>query len=183
MRIRPAKLLVGIGNVLQRDEGVGVHVAQHFRKLDLPPDVEVHEAGTQALNLADVIGGRRLIVVVDALDAHKAPGSVFRLFPEQLRPEVHSGLSLHDLHLLDALAETRLVGAAPDRVLVVAVQVANVSMGLTLSRSIRAALSRIIAVVARELGLPTAVLRRPPERTSHRTLEFVGAAGEDLPWT
>lgn len=185
MRSRPDKLLVGIGNVLHRDEGLGVYVAQHFKQLRLPTDIEIYGAGTYALELADLISGRRLVVVVDTLDAGRAPGMLFRLYPEQLRPEVHSGLSLHDLHLLDALAEARLIGAAPNRVVVIAVQVADVSVGIGLSKPVRRSMSRVNVVVAREFGLPTSVLRRPPSRapTDRQNLVGIGsAAAEDGSW-
>lgn len=185
MPLRPAKLLIGLGNILRRDEGIGVVVAQRFARLRLPCDVQVHEAGTHAFDLADLMVGRQLVVVVDALKADGPPGAVYRFSPGQVRAHVRSGLSLHDLHLLDALDETCLLGAPPRTVVVFAVQVADISTGLGLSGPVRRAAPGLMMVVARELGLDASVLGLRAEKTTLGWLDRVMAGestAEDEPW-
>jgi len=185
MPARAAKLLVGLGNLLKRDEGVGVVVAQRLSRRRLPPDVQVHEAGTSALDLADYLEGRRLVVVVDALESGGPPGAVYRFFPDQLRPCVRSGWSLHDLHFLDALNEVRLIGDAPREVVIFAVQVADSTTGIGLSAPVRRALPRLLTLVADELGLRASVPERRAAKTSMERPDGVRVGeslSEDEPW-
>ena len=74
---RAPKLLVGVGNVLRRDDGVGVRVAQIMARLPLPPEVEVYEAGTVGVDAAWILEQRELVVVIDAIDAGAKPGTFF----------------------------------------------------------------------------------------------------------
>lgn len=158
MGSRAQKLVVGVGGVLYRDDGVGVRVAEAFSRLDLPDDVEVYDAGTVGLDAAPMLEDRELVVVVDAIDAGAGSdaGSIYRLTPERLRPFVRTGLSLHDVHLLDALDEVRLLGRGPGRVVVYAVQVGDMSVGVGLSVEVAAVLDRLIELVGGELGLTPA---------------------------
>jgi hydrogenase maturation protease len=153
MADRAAKLVVGIGNILQRDDGVGVRVLEVLASLPMPDEVELYEAGTAAIELASVIEGRELLVVLDAIDAGQQPGAVFRFEPDQLRPLIRSAVSLHDVHFLDALDEARLLGRAPKRVVVFAVQVADVSVGIGLTPSVEAVVLPVARLAAQELGL------------------------------
>jgi hydrogenase maturation protease len=153
MHTRAPKLVLGVGNLLRSDDGVGVAAVQQLATLPVPPDVEVFDAGTAGVGLTHVIEGRELVVAIDAIDAGAAPGTVYRLGPEQLRPAVSSGLSLHDLHLLHALDETRLLGTAPRTMVIIAVQVADTAAGIGLSDAVRTALPRVIALAAEELGI------------------------------
>jgi hydrogenase maturation protease len=150
---RAEKLFVGVGNPLHRDDGVGVRAAQIMASRPLSADIEVYDAGTVGLDAASALERRRLVVVADAIDAGAEPGVVFRFSPEELRPRVRSALSLHDVHLLNALDETRLLGTAPESVVIFAVQVGDVSSGLGLSRPVEAALKRLLELAEQELGL------------------------------
>ena len=152
--MRPSKLLIGVGNVLRRDDGVGVLAAARLNCLSLPADVEIFEAGTVGIDAACILEGRKLVVVVDAIDAGEEPGTVLRLAPEQLRPYVQSNVSLHDLHLLDALDETHLLGTAPESVVVFGVQMCDWSTGIGLSPPVEAALDDVLRLAAETLGLP-----------------------------
>jgi len=150
---RPApKLLLGIGNLLLGDDGVGVVALRRMAALRWPPDVELFEGGTAGMALAPTLEQRELVVVIDALAAGDPPGTIRRLDPEKLRTVSTAKLSVHDLHLLDALAETQLVGRAPRRVVVFGIQVADTSLGIGLSPAVERAVGRVIALARRELG-------------------------------
>lgn len=158
MPARPPKLLVGVGNVLRRDDGVGVYVARVLASLPLSADVEVYDAGTLGLDLASILEHRARVVIVDAIEAAGEPGAVFRLEPQELRPYARSEISLHDVHLLDALDETQLLGNAPREVVVLAVQVADVSAGIGLSPAVARALRHVVNLAVKELGVAGWVL-------------------------
>lgn len=158
MTLRPhraPKLLLGIGNVLYGDDGLGVRAAEVLASLSLPAEVEVVDAGTIGVELAYLIEHRELLVVVDAVDAGAEPGTILRSEPEELTPLVRTGLSVHDLHLLDAVAHTQALGTSPGRVIIYAVQAEDLSLGIGLSPPVERALPRVIDLVLAELGLPT----------------------------
>ncbi|NOX56678.1 MAG: hydrogenase maturation protease [Planctomycetes bacterium] len=160
MKQRAPKLFLGVGNVLKHDEGVGVRAAEILGALSLPDDVEVCDAGTLGIDTAAVLEGRELVVVVDALDAGAEPGAVFRLTPGQIAPTIRGGFSVHDFHFLDALDETRLLGREPSEVIVFGVQVADVSTGLGLTAPVERALTRVVKLAGRELGVPEKILQQ-----------------------
>ena len=112
MRKRPSKLVIGIGNPLRRDDGIGIEAAARLARCQLPPDVEIFDGGTAGLDLATVIEDRELVIIVDGVELDEAPGTIYELDTEELRPGSDSGLSVHDFHLLHALDETRLLGRA-----------------------------------------------------------------------
>lgn len=170
MVTRAPKLFVGVGNVLSGDDGVGVRAAEIMMGLPLTPDVEVYEAGTALLELATVLELRERVVVVDAIEAGAEPGQVFRLLPEQIRSQEGLPLSLHQIGLLHALDETHLRGRAPTEVVILAVQVGDLSGGMKLSPAVKASLLELLEAAVDELDLgldirdclPASQLRREP---------------------
>jgi hydrogenase maturation protease len=144
--------------VLHHDDGVGVRAAEFLAGLPLPAEVEVVDAGTVGAEAAGIIEYRDCVVVLDAIQAGAEPGTILRLRPAELRPHVRTGMSLHDVHLLDALDETRLLGTEPQKAVVLAVQVADVTAGLGLSPMVERALGRLAALALLEAGVPADVL-------------------------
>jgi hydrogenase maturation protease len=151
-RTRPRPTLVlGLGNILLRDEGVGVRVVQALEQMPLPPDVEVFDGATAGVDLLDVLAGRRKVVVIDAIAGDSAPGTVLRLTPDDLVPRHQQGVSLHDLGLLETLALAKQLDLAPEEVIIIGVKPHNVACGLELSAEIARAVPGIIDLVLAEL--------------------------------
>jgi hydrogenase maturation protease len=80
----PEIVVLGVGNLLLSDEGVGVHVARRLRTLPFPPSVEIVDGGTAGLDLIEFCRGKRKIIIVDAVLADDEPGAILRLRPEDL---------------------------------------------------------------------------------------------------
>jgi hydrogenase maturation protease len=152
MRPRSPKLVLGIGNILLRDEGVGVAVIDRLSCMPLPDDIELIDGGTAGADLVGLIEGRELVVAVDAIGGGGEPGSIYRMEPSDLESIARSGVSLHDLNLLDSLQECRLLGREPQKVIVVAIQVGDISTGIGLSKSVRERLDQAVDFVLCELG-------------------------------
>jgi hydrogenase maturation protease len=154
-------LVMGIGNILLRDEGVGVRVIEAMRDADLPPDAELVDAGTAGADLVDLIADRRKLIVVDAIEADAPPGTVFRLKPEDLAPADGASISLHQLGLVESLAIAERLGCCPRDVVIVAIQPGKIAPGLELTEEIAAAVPRAIDLVLAELS--DKPLRRTPD--------------------
>ncbi len=151
-RTRPrATLVLGLGNILLRDEGVGVRVVQAMEGLVLPPDVELFDGATAGLDLLDVLADRRKVIAIDAIAGDSAPGTVLRLSPDDLVPEESHRVSLHEIGFLETLAAAEQLGVAPQELVVFGVKPLDVSYGLDLSPKIARLLPRIVELVLSEL--------------------------------
>ncbi|MBC7266224.1 MAG: hydrogenase maturation protease [Anaerosomatales bacterium] len=143
-------LVLGVGNALMRDEGVGPRVVEELsRAYTLPKSVRVVDAGTLGFAILHLLRDADYVLVVDAVDGTShPPGTVLRLKPEHFAPNqvLHS---LHDVRLVDVLNAARLSGIEPD-VECVGVQVEDIapeefSIGLT--PLVEAAVPRAVAAV------------------------------------
>jgi hydrogenase maturation protease len=150
MTMQPV-LVLGIGNILLGDEGVGVRVVEAMREADLPDGVELVDGGTCGADLIDLLADRRKVVVIDALEAGATAGSLFRLSAEDLLPEEGDSISLHQLGLVDSLAMVAQLGCAPQEVVVFGIQPATLRPGLELSPDVAAAVPGVIEAVLAEL--------------------------------
>jgi hydrogenase maturation protease len=141
-------LVMGIGNPLMKDEGVGVRVAEVLMSsLTFPEGVTVVDAGTMGMSILNLLAENDYVLVVDAIDGtgHE-PGTVVRLSAEDLAPNqvMHS---LHDLRFVDVLDAAELMGVRPASD-VVAVQIADMdSVALGLTPVVEAAVPDAVAAV------------------------------------
>lgn len=120
----PARQLVlGIGNLLLGDEGVGVHAAHALMDEPLPEGTRVLETGTAVLEAMDELEAADRVIVMDAMQADGAPGSVYRVALEDCRQKSHIG-SLHgfDIQRVVALSgrtdlpEVVVIGMEPGKI-------------------------------------------------------------------
>lgn len=147
-------LVLGIGNILLRDEGIGVRVVEAMRSMPLPADVELVDGGTGGADLLDLIADRKKIIVIDAMNSGDAAGSIRRLAPDDLARHDRPALSLHEFGLLETLRMARHMGCAPREVVVIGVRPETIDSGLELSAPVAAAIPRIIQAVRAELPRP-----------------------------
>ena len=148
-------LVLGLGNPLLTDDGVGLRVARELRaRLTGRPDVVVEEDYWGGLRLMERMVGYDRTIVIDAICGGGEPGTI-RCLHVQDMPTQHTA-SAHDATLSTALRFGHRVGAAlpdPDDVLVVAVEAADVtSFGEDCTPQVDAAIPRAVETVLRELG-------------------------------
>ncbi|HJU82921.1 MAG TPA: HyaD/HybD family hydrogenase maturation endopeptidase [Holophagaceae bacterium] len=110
-------LVLGIGNLLQGDEGVGVHVARYLQDSGLlPPNVLCVDGGTSSLTLLDPMLSAGRVILVDATQDGNPPGTLTRLEP-RFAADFPPRLTAHDIGLKDLLDSFYLLGARPEVVL------------------------------------------------------------------
>ena len=123
-RARGEVLILGIGNILQMDDGAGVHIVNSIESSasQLPEGVDIVDGGTAGYDLIPLMTGYRKIIIVDALLADGPPGSIYRFGPDMLTRKGVT-FSQHDLgirQLLDMLAladklpEIEIIGIVPE---------------------------------------------------------------------
>lgn len=153
-----ATVVLGIGNLLCGDDGVGVHVAHVLLARGCCDGAVVLDGGVAPLDALACVGPVRRLIIVDAADLGEAPGTVRVLNPDDLFPHEGDGVSLHDLDLLWALNVLRATGEEPSETVVVGVQPASVDWSTELSPVVAARLDDVIE----------AVLAQIPGRTTGR---------------
>ncbi|MEO0216875.1 MAG: HyaD/HybD family hydrogenase maturation endopeptidase [candidate division WOR-3 bacterium] len=145
-------LILGIGNILLKDEGVGVHVVNKLKKMPLPENVEVIDGGTAGLDLTDFIGNRKKLIVIDAVNAGGEPGTIYRLTEENLDIRPKAIMSFHDIDFIDALHMSQTMGEKPEEIVVIGIEPKDISDGLELSPEIKEKIPYIIKAVMKEIN-------------------------------
>lgn len=146
-------LILGIGNILLRDEGVGVHAVNALAgNPGVPPDVDLLDGGTSGLDLVDHLADRGKVLVIDAIEAGLPPGSITRLSAAHFIDVGGPVISAHETGFLAALTMARQLGCAPAEVIVLGVQVADMTPGLELSASVEARLPLLLSIILKECG-------------------------------
>jgi len=106
-------LILGIGNVLMGDEGVGVHVLRLLEQQPALPGVRLLDGGTGGVNLLTEFEGVDAIVLIDATRDGRTAGSITYLHPQRVG-DLPRGLGAHDFGLKDLFAAAALIGRLPD---------------------------------------------------------------------
>ena len=148
----PATIVIGLGNPLRGDDGVGVRVVQKLAAQTLPPGVDVVDGGTQGLGIVNLMEGRQRVILVDAADVGKVPGQFVRFTLDEaqlLGDDRH--LSIHAAGLRDALLLAQALEMLPAEVIIFGVQPANLEWDNTLSSKVEAILPELIEAVLAEL--------------------------------
>jgi hydrogenase maturation protease len=144
-------LILGIGNILLRDEGVGIRVIEYLQQQNIPTDVELLDGGTAGADLLEHICDREMVIVIDAMQADYPPASIVRLAPEDLKPADVPELSLHSLDLQQTLAMADLLGCPPKEVVIFGIQPEKVECGMELTSAIQAVVPKAAKLVLDEI--------------------------------
>ena len=145
-------MVVGIGNLLMQDDGVGVHVIRQLEKLGLPEEIGLIDGGTHSYDLVDIFCEANKLIIVDAMQAGGEPGTIYRAPLEELglKAEANDCISLHQLHFTDAMHMVNLLGHQPQAI-VFGVEPATVDLGLELSPKVAQKLPRLIELIQIEI--------------------------------
>lgn len=146
-------VVLGIGNTIMSDEGVGVHAVEALRRsYTLPGCVDIIDGGTSSMELLDDLADVDLLLVVDAVKAGKPEGTLVRLADREVPVFFRSKLSPHQIGLSDLMASLEFVGQSPKRTVVIGVQAENFELGLEMTPPIAARVPDLVAMVVDELA-------------------------------
>jgi hydrogenase maturation protease len=146
-------LIIGVGNLLLKDEGVGVHVAQELQKKDLPAEVEVYDGGVAGIGLLDFFREASKLLLIDAAEMNLKPGTVVRFTPEKVKDQSGGGkFSTHDVGLLEVLELAKALGHCPEDVVIIGIQPKEISWGTDLSPEVQASIPQVMEMVLKEIS-------------------------------
>ncbi len=150
----PTTLVLGLGNILLRDEGLGVWAAESLRRqFEFPPTVAVLEGGTLGLDLLPRLEGVERLLLIDAVKLGREPGEIVRLEGGGVPAALDVKLSPHQVGVQDLLAVARLTGREPSLVVLWGMEPERLDPGTGFSPKVAAALPHLRDEVLEELRL------------------------------
>jgi hydrogenase maturation protease len=145
-------LVLGLGNVLCGDDGLGVAaIARLAERWEIAPEVRVADGGTLGLSLLGLFDGMDEVLLVDAILADAAPGSLVALDGDEVAPAARARLSVHQVGVADLLDALELLGTRPRRLSLVGLVPEQLALGTQRSAAVERALPGLVDRVAREI--------------------------------
>ncbi|WP_305042324.1 hydrogenase maturation protease [Geoalkalibacter sp.] len=141
-------IILGLGNPLMGDDGLGIVAVERLAEMDLPDGVAVMDGGTGGLTLLHLMEGARRVIFVDAVEMGRAPGHIACFDLGRAEVAEQAALSLHHSGLPQILALARELGPLP-KVILCGVQPAGVAPGMGLSPPVAAALPELLELIRR----------------------------------
>jgi hydrogenase maturation protease len=164
-------LVLGLGNLLRRDEGLGIRalwlLEQHYV---LPESVQIVDGGTLGLELLAYVEGAERMIVLDAAVTDGPPGSLICLRGDEVPAFLGIRTSPHEIGLADLLAVSRLRGTSPPEIVVFGMQPGVIELGWELSSTVASELERLVEMAVAELvrcGLPVTPVDPIPEEARY----------------
>lgn len=148
----PSVIVLGLGNILLKDEGVGVRVVERMqRDYAFPEGVTLFDGATAGLDLMPVIEGYEKVIIVDTVKTGEPPGSIFRFTLDDIKLKVPYKTSLHQIGVVEMFAIAEAMGKRHDAVIIGVQPFDMSSWGLELTPAIEAKVPEIIGLVLGEL--------------------------------
>ena len=146
-------LVLGVGNLVHSDDGLGVHAIQSLSEDPrIPSDVVLMDGGTQGLSLLPHISAFQRLLVIDAVDVGEKPGTLIRVEGKALE-HLPGKASVHQLGFADLMVALELLGESPEEIVLLGVQPLSTEWGTEVTAPVREALSRLPDLVVEQLLL------------------------------
>lgn len=147
-------LVLGIGNTIMSDDGIGPKTIELLAaRGTMPDDVDFLDGGTLGLDLLPRLEGVSRLVVVDAVETGKEPGTIVRLVGDEVPVALETKLSPHQMGMKDLLAVACLMDCLPEEVVLLGMQPECLEMGTELSPAVEAGMPEMLEIILAEIGL------------------------------
>ncbi len=130
---RNKTVVMGLGNPLFQDEGLGIHLIHQLMQKDIDDRVELIDGGTDALSLLGVVEEADYLLIIDAIDDDVPPGTIRQLAGEDIPHLVTNRMSAHQIGFQEVLALASLRGRLPAHIVLIGVQPQSLDWGTELS--------------------------------------------------
>lgn len=144
-------VILGVGNLLLADEGVGIHAIRALAERDLPSGVELVDGGTATLNLLPYLQGARRVIVIDALKAGGSPGDIYRCHPEDLVGDQEQPMSLHQVDFVQMLQMGERLGYRIGPTVIYGVEPGEIGWSMDLSPAVTVKMTKLLELVVAEI--------------------------------
>ena len=144
--------ILGIGNVILRDEGFGVRVAEYLDKhYEFPDTVQIVDGGTLGIELTQYVTGTEKLLVIDSINGGAEPGTTFRFHNDDVMEHFQDKLSAHEVGIQDVLGLLTVTGHKIPDVVVIGAQPYDVEAGVELSDGMMNLLPQMVEQALAEL--------------------------------
>ncbi len=145
--------VIGVGNLLLKDDGVGIHAIQALERMeDLPSNIELFDCDTNAMLVLEAMDKKDRAILIDAYRQGKPPGTITVMAFEASNFQAAPSLSLHEFHFVDALKSSQGVFDVPEDITIVGVEPKEVEVDDRLSPEVERALPEVISKVIEIAG-------------------------------
>ncbi len=147
-------VVLGVGNILMSDEGVGVHaVTALAERYDFPDSVEIIDGGTSGMDCLDRIADSDLLLIADCMrKSGKLPGDITRIADDEINAWFKTKISPHQVGLSDVLAACCFHGISPKKVVLVGVQPESFETSMELTPTVAAVLDQVVERLVAEIA-------------------------------
>ncbi|EXI80953.1 MAG: Hydrogenase 2 maturation protease [Candidatus Accumulibacter appositus] len=147
-------VVLGAGNILLSDEGLGVHAIERLPLAYLLPGaVEIIDGGTCGMEMLDALEDLDALFMIDAIRGGQPPGTPIRLVGDAVPVFFKTKLSPHQIGLCDVLATLELLGKAPKYTAILGVQPRSLALGMELSPEVEKAIPTVLRMLVDELAM------------------------------
>jgi len=146
-------LVLGIGNTIMSDDGIGVRVVRELTtRFRFPESVSILDGGTLGLDLLPHLEGVTNLLIIDAVMTQDPPGTIVRMEGEEIPKVFATKLSPHQMGLQDLLAVSSLMGHTPSSMVLIGAVPSELGMGTDLSPALQGSVEPLVALALDELG-------------------------------
>ncbi|KYZ75036.1 hydrogenase HupD [Anaerosporomusa subterranea] len=146
--------IVGIGNILLSDEGLGVRVVEELQRgYVFSPDIHVVDGGTLGLDLVQLLSGCERLIVVDAVAGGQPPGSLYVLHGDEIADYFRGKISLHEAGIREVLRMLEVMEKPLPEVVILGLEPGSIEWGFSLSPAVADNLAQAVDAIVRQLGV------------------------------
>jgi len=141
----PDVVVLGLGNLLMQDEGVGIHALRLLQETtSFEPEIELVDGGTTGLELLDFFEEGRKVLMIDAMTFDAEPGTIGKVVGDDILAKLNTKMSLHHLGLSDVLGLVKLLDREPSELVLIGVQPGSMELEMGLSETLQAVLPKVV---------------------------------------
>lgn len=142
--------IIGIGNILRKDDGIGVHVVNELEKEGLTSTIQLVDGGTSTLDMLGYFLDYERIIVVDCLKAGYEPGTIYKIKAEDIKNYKKESLSIHDVQILDVVKMANMMDRFPS-VVIFGIEPKEIEFDLEMSEVMKSKIPEVIKLIKKEL--------------------------------
>ena len=146
------RAIIGVGNLLYTDEGVGVHAVRALMKKKVSPEILIFDGGTEGFGLMDLIVNLERLVIIDCLRSGEKPGTVYKFDFDELKfnKSKNYQTSIHQCQISDVLSLSTMIGKPP-RTTIIGIEPASLEISMELSSVIAELIPAICEISLKEV--------------------------------
>ncbi|AGK96653.1 MAG: HyaD/HybD family hydrogenase maturation endopeptidase [Clostridium sp.] len=145
-------VILGIGNILLKDDGVGVYTIRELENEKLPSTIELVDGGTSTLDTLSYFLDYKKVIIVDCLKAGYEPGTIYKINPEDIKSYKSENLSIHDVQILDVVKIANMLGKFP-KVTIFGIEPEKICLDTEMTETMKNKIPEVIKLLKMELDL------------------------------